>query len=214
MTMKNEFELEAERREMVNSQIRARGVRDPRVLEAMEKVPRHLFVPEAMRAGAYADEPLPIGEGQTISQPYIVAYMTEALGLKGGERVLEIGTGFGYQTAALAELAREVFTIELIESLSVRAREVLQTLGYGNIRFRAGDGSRGWPEEAPFDAIIVTAAAVEVPRVLEEELDRSGTMVVPVGTGYQELWLIRRMKKGLKRERLLSVRFVPLVTSH
>lgn len=214
MTMKNEFELEAERREMVNSQIRARGVRDPRVLEAMEKVPRHLFVPEAMRAGAYADEPLPIGEGQTISQPYIVAYMTEALGLKGGERVLEIGTGSGYQTAALAELAREVFTIELIESLSVRAREVLQTLGYGNIRFRAGDGSRGWPEEAPFDAIIVTAAAVEVPRVLEEELDRSGTMVVPVGTGYQELWLIRRMKKGLKRERLLSVRFVPLVTSH
>jgi len=214
MTMKNEFELEAERREMVNSQIRARGVRDPRVLEAMEKVPRHLFVPEAMRAGAYADEPLPIGEGQTISQPYIVAYMTEALGLKGGGRVLEIGTGSGYQTAVLAELAREVFTIELIESLSVRAREVLQTLGYGNIRFRAGDGSRGWPEEAPFDAIIVTAAAVEVPRVLEEELDRSGTMVVPVGTGYQELWLIRRMKKGLKRERLLSVRFVPLVTSH
>jgi protein-L-isoaspartate(D-aspartate) O-methyltransferase len=214
MTMKNEFELEAERREMVNSQIRARGVRDPRVLEAMEKVPRHLFVPEAMRAGAYADEPLPIGEGQTISQPYIVAYMTEALGLKGGERVLEIGTGSGYQTAVLAELAREVFTIELIESLSVRAREVLQTLGYGNIRFRAGDGSRGWPEEAPFDAIIVTAAAVEVPRVLEAELDRSGTMVVPVGTGYQELWLIRRMKKGLKRERLLSVRFVPLVTSH
>ena len=214
MTMKNEFELEAERREMVNSQIRARGVRDPRVLEAMEKVPRHLFVPEAMRAGAYADEPLPIGEGQTISQTYIVAYMTEALGLKGGERVLEIGTGSGYQTAVLAELAREVFTIELIESLSVRAREVLQTLGYGNIRFRAGDGSRGWPEEAPFDAIIVTAAAVEVPRVLEEELDRSGTMVVPVGTGYQELWLIRRMKKGLKRERLLSVRFVPLVTSH
>jgi protein-L-isoaspartate(D-aspartate) O-methyltransferase len=214
MTMKNGFELEAERREMVNSQIRARGVRDPRVLDAMERVPRHLFVPEAMRAVAYADEPLPIGEGQTISQPYIVAYMTEALSLKGGERVLEIGTGSGYQTAVLAELAREVFTIELIESLSIRAREILQTLGYGNIRFRAGDGSRGWPEEAPFDAIIVTAAAVEVPRVLEEELDRSGTMVVPVGTGYQDLWLIRRMKKGLKRERLLSVRFVPLVTSH
>jgi protein-L-isoaspartate(D-aspartate) O-methyltransferase len=212
--MKNEFELEAERREMVNSQIRARGVRDPSVLEAMEKVPRHLFVPEAMRAGAYADEPLPIGEGQTISQPYIVAYMTEALGLKGGEKVLEIGTGSGYQTAVLAEVAREVFTIELIESLSSRAREILQTLGYGNIRFRAGDGSRGWPEEAPFNAIIVTAAAAEVPRVLEEELGPLGTMVVPVGTGFQELLLIRRMKRGLKRERLLSVRFVPLVTPH
>ncbi|MGA2533225.1 MAG: protein-L-isoaspartate(D-aspartate) O-methyltransferase [Candidatus Aminicenantales bacterium] len=212
--MKNEFELEAERREMVNSQIRARGVRDPKVLEAMEKVPRHFFVPEALRAGAYADEPLPIGEGQTISQPYIVAYMTEALGLRGGERVLEIGTGSGYQTAVLAEVAREVFTIEFIESLSIRAREILQALGYGNIRFRAGDGSKGWPEEAPFDAIIVTAAAAEVPRVLEEELGPSGTMVVPVGTGFQELLLIRRMKKGLKRERLLSVRFVPLVTSH
>ena len=199
---------------MVNSQIRARGVRDPSVLEAMEKVPRHLFVPEAMRAGAYADEPLPIGEGQTISQPYIVGYMTEALGLRGGERVLEIGTGSGYQTAVLAEVAREVFTIEFIESLSIRAREILRTLGYGNIRFRAGDGSRGWPEEAPFDAVIVTAAAAEVPRALEEELGPSGTMVVPVGTGFQELLLIRRMKKGLKRERLLSVRFVPLVTSH
>ena len=214
MAMKNEFELEAERREMVNSQIRARGVRDPRVLEAMEKVPRHLFVPEAMRAGAYADEPLPIGEGQTISQPYIVAYMTEALALKGGESVLEIGTGSGYQTAVLAEVAREVFTVELIESLSIGAREILQTLGYGNIRFRAGDGSKGWPEEAPFDAIIVTAAAAEVPRVLEEELGPSGTMVVPVGTGFQELVFIQRMKKGLKRERLLSVRFVPLVTPH
>jgi len=214
MSMKREFEFEAERREMVNSQIRARGVREPRVLEAMEKVPRHLFVPEAMQGGAYADEPLPIGEGQTISQPYIVAYMTEAVRLKGGERVLEIGTGSGYQTAVLAEVAREVFTIELIENLSNRAREVLQTLGYGNIRFRAGDGSKGWPEEAPFDAIIVTAAAAEVPRVLEEELGPSGTMVVPVGTGFQELLLIRRMKKGLKQERLLSVRFVPLVTPH
>jgi len=212
--MKDEFELEAQRRDMVNSQIRARGVRDTKVLEAMEKVPRHLFVPEAMRGGAYADEPLPIGEGQTISQPYIVAYMTEALGLKRGDRVLEIGTGSGYQTAVLAEVAREVFTIEIIESLSERARGILGGLGYANIRFRAGDGSKGWPEEAPFDAIIVTAAAAEVPRVLEEQLRPSGTMVVPVGTGFQELLLIRRLKKGLKRQRLLSVRFVPLVTPH
>lgn len=210
--MEDEFELEAQRWDMVNSQIRARGVRDMRVLEAMEKVPRHLFVPDAMRGGAYADEPLPIGEGQTISQPYIVAYMTEALGLKAGERVLEIGTGSGYQTAVLAEVAREVFTIEIIESLSERAREILGGLGYTNIRFRAGDGSKGWPEEAPFDAIIVTAAAAEVPRVLEEQLRPSGTMVVPVGTGFQELLLVRRMKKGLRRKRLLSVRFVPLVT--
>lgn len=211
MTMKNEFELEAERREMVNSQIRARGVRDPRVLEAMEKVPRHLFVPEAMRAGAYADEPLPIGEGQTISQPYIVAYMTEALGLKGGERVLEIGTGSGYQTAVLAELAREVFTIELIESLSVRAREVLQTLGYGNIRFRAGDGSRGWPEEAPFDAIIVTAASDHVPPPLLEQLAVGGRLVIPVGEFFQRLDLYRRTKDGYERTELAFVRFVPMI---
>jgi protein-L-isoaspartate(D-aspartate) O-methyltransferase len=211
--MNDTFELEAQRRSMVDSQIRARGVRDPRVLEAMEKVPRHLFVPEGMRSEAYADEPLPIGEGQTISQPFIVAYMTEALGLKGGERVLEIGTGSGYQTAVLAELAVEVFTIELIESLSFRAQGVLRGLGYGNIQFRSGDGAKGWPEESPFEAIIVTAAAAEEPLILERQISPGGTMVVPVGTGYQDLLLVRRTKKGLKRERLLSVRFVPLVTS-
>jgi protein-L-isoaspartate(D-aspartate) O-methyltransferase len=199
---------------MVDFQIRARGVSDPRVLAAMEKVPRHLFVPEGMRSGAYADEPLPIGEGQTISQPYIVAYMTEALELAGGERVLEIGTGSGYQTAVLAEVAREVFSVELIEPLSVRAQAVLESLGYRNVNLRVGDGSNGWPEEAPFDAIIVTAAAATVPAALEAQLGRSGTLVVPVGIDFQELVRVRRAKKGLKRERLLAVRFVPLVRPH
>lgn len=199
---------------MVDFQIRARGIDDPRVLAAMGKVPRHVFVPEGLRGGAYADEPLPIGEGQTISQPYIVAYMTEALGLRGGERVLEIGTGSGYQTAVLAELAGDVFTVELIESLSLRAQQTLGTLDYRNIRFRVGDGSKGWPEEAPYDAIMVTAAAASVPADLEAQIGPSGTMIVPVGTDFQELMLIRRRKKGLKRERLLAVRFVPLIKSH
>jgi len=206
--------FEAERFRMVETQIRARGVRDPRVLAVLESVPRHLFVPEALRGGAYADEPLPIGEGQTISQPYIVAYMSDALGLRGGERVLEIGTGSGYQTAVLAGLAAEVYTVELIESLSVRARETLDRLGYGNISFRVGDGSQGWPEEAPFEAIIVTAAAAKVPEVLEGQLGPGGRMIVPVGTDLQELTLVRRDQKGLRRERLLPVRFVPLVIPH
>jgi protein-L-isoaspartate(D-aspartate) O-methyltransferase len=212
--MSEEFDFEAERRGMVDTQIRARGVHDPAVLRAMENVPRHLFVPEGLRRSAYADEPLPIGEGQTISQPYIVAYMTEALDLRGGERVLEIGTGSGYQTAVLAEIAGEVFSVELIESLSLRAREALRAMGYGNIQFRVGDGSGGWPEAAPFDAVIVTAAAARVPEALEGQLAPSGTLVIPVGTDFQELLRIRRKKKGLKREKLLAVRFVPLVGAH
>jgi protein-L-isoaspartate(D-aspartate) O-methyltransferase len=206
--------FEAERRRMVETQIEARGVREPRVLRAMENVPRHLFVPEGLRGRAYGDEPLPIGEGQTISQPYIVAYMTEALRLRGGEKVLEVGTGSGYQTAVLAGLAAEVYTIELIESLSLKAREALDRLGYGNIWFRVGDGSLGWPPAAPFGAIIVTAAAAKVPAALEDQLGMEGTMIVPVGTDLQELMLVRREKKGLRRERLLPVRFVPLVVPH
>jgi protein-L-isoaspartate(D-aspartate) O-methyltransferase len=205
------FGRESERRRMVDTQIRGRGVSDPMVLDAMERVPRHLFVPDSLRAGAYADEPLPIGEGQTISQPFIVAYMTEALGLRGGERVLEVGTGSGYQTAVLAELAGEVFTIELVETLSLRARATLGELGYGNIQFRVGDGAAGWPEEAPFDAVLVTAAAARVPRRLEEQLGPEGVMVVPVGTDFQELQLVRKGPRGLGRKRLLAVRFVPLV---
>jgi protein-L-isoaspartate(D-aspartate) O-methyltransferase len=212
--MSEDFDFEAERRDMVDTQIRARGVHEPAVLRAMEKVPRHLFVPEDLRRAAYSDEPLPIGESQTISQPYIVAYMTEALDLRGGERVLEVGTGSGYQTAVLAEIAGEVWSVELIESLSVRAQETLQALGYGNIRFRVGDGSRGWPEAAPFDAIIVTAAAARVPEDLERQLAPSGTLVIPVGTDFQELLRIRRRRRGMKREKLLAVRFVPLVRAH
>jgi protein-L-isoaspartate(D-aspartate) O-methyltransferase len=200
-----------ERRQMADLQIRARGVRDALVLAAVAKVPRHFFVPEHLRNIAYADEPLPIGDGQTISQPYIVAYMTEALRLHGGEKVLEIGTGSGYQTAVLAEIAGEVWTIELIEPLARRARAALEGLGYANIRYRVGDGSGGWPEEAPFDAIIVTAAAPVMPSALERQLGPGGRMIVPVGTDLQQLILVRRTKKGLERETLLGVRFVPLV---
>ena len=195
----------------IEEQIRARGVRDPLVLAAMLKVPRHLFVPEAGRAFAYSDEPLPIGEEQTISQPYIVGYMTEALGLRGGERVLEVGTGSGYQTAVLAEVAGEVWTIELIESLSLRARAILRELGYRNVRFAVGDGALGQPDAAPFDGIMVTAAAPGTPDVLESQLGPSGVMIVPVGVESQELILVRREAQGLRRERLIPVRFVPLV---
>jgi len=200
-----------ERRLMTDSQIRARGVRDPLVLAAMAKVPRHLFVPESLRAHAYADEPLPIGDGQTISQPYIVAYMTEVLGLRGGEKVLEIGTGSGYQTAILAEIAGEVWTVEIVETLALRARAILDDIGYTNIHYRLGDGSAGWPEAGPFDAIIVTAAAPRMPTALEDQLGPGGRMIVPVGTDLQELYLVRRGPKGFEKERLLAVRFVPLV---
>ncbi len=200
-----------ERRLMTDSQIRARGVRDPLVLAAVAKVPRHLFVPESLRAHAYADEPLPIGDGQTISQPYIVAYMTEALGLRGGEKVLEIGTGSGYQTAILAEIAGEIWTVEIVETLALRARAILDDIGYANIRYRLGDGSAGWPEAGPFDAIIVTAAASRMPTALEGQLGPGGRMIVPVGTDLQELYLVRRGPKGFEKERLLAVRFVPLV---
>ena len=204
-------EFAKERRMMTDSQIRARGVRDPLVLAAINKVPRHLFIPEGLRGCAHADEPLPIGQGQTISQPYIVAYMTEALGLQGGERVLEVGTGSGYQTAVLAEIVREVWTVEIVESLALQARSILDTLGYANIHYRVGDGSGGWPGSAPFDAVIVTAAAARMPESLEGQLGPGGRMIVPVGTDLQELFIVRREKKGLTRERLLAVRFVPLV---
>jgi protein-L-isoaspartate(D-aspartate) O-methyltransferase len=200
-----------ERRLMTENQIRARGVRDPAVLAAMAKVPRHLFVPENLRRNAYADEPLPIGEGQTISQPYIVAYMTEALGLEGGEKVLEVGTGSGYQTAVLAEIAGTVFTVEIVEKLALRARAALDALGYAKVRYRIGDGSAGWPDEAPFDAITVTAAAARLPEKLETQLAVGGRMILPVGTDAQELVLVRRERSGLKRKSLLAVRFVPLV---
>ncbi len=197
---------------MVDAQIRGRGVRDARVLDAMAAVPRHLFVPESLASRAYFDEPLPIGEGQTISQPYIVAYMTEALELRGEEKALEIGTGSGYQTAVLAKLVREVWTVEVVPALAERARAVLDRLGLENVRFLVGDGSRGWPDGAPFDAIMVTAAPETVPPALEDQLAAGGRMIVPVGREFQELVLIRRGASGLTREHLLPVRFVPLIT--
>lgn len=203
-----------ERKEMVEDQIRRRGIKDRKVLKAMLRVPRHLFVPEQMKELAYGDEPLPIGEGQTISQPYIVAYMTEALRLGGRERVLEIGTGSGYQTAVLAEIVREVYTVELIPELSNRARAVLEKLGYRNIHFRVGDGTLGWPEHAPYDAILVSAAPAAVPPALVEQLKVGGQMVIPVGTDFQELVLVTRKESGWDERRLIGVRFVPLITVH
>jgi len=206
-------ELAARRSDMVAAQIESRGIRDARVLAAMRRVPRHLFVPPDLRSRAYDDEPLPIGDGQTISQPYIVAYMTEALGLKGQEKVLEVGTGSGYQTAVLAELARKIYTVELVAGLSVPAKSLLEKLGYANIRFLLGDGTFGWAESSPYDAVMVTAAAASVPRPLEDQLGEAGRMIIPVGSGFQELVLIRREKTGFSRTRLLPVRFVPLISS-
>ena len=199
---------------MVNDQIEARGVRDEKILDAIRKVPRHLFVPWNMRAYAYHDEPLPIGEGQTISQPYIVAYMSEVLRLKGNERILEVGTGSGYQAAILAEIAKEVFTIEIVRSLSLKAKKVLDKLGYINIYFKIGDGTMGWEEHAPYDAIIVTAAPAKVPQALREQLRISGRMIIPVGSTFQELVLVTRGKKKFKERKLLPVRFVPLISTH
>jgi len=200
-----------ERLKMVETQIRARGVKDLRVLAAMERVPRHEFVPEAYRHRAYEDTPLPIGHDQTISQPYIVAYMTETLRLKGGEKVLEIGTGSGYQAAVLAEMGAEVYTIEIVKPLADEAEKRLKRLGYKNVHVKWGDGYKGWPEHAPYDAIIVTAAPPKIPEELVKELKEGGRMIVPVGSFFQELVLITKEKGKVKKKKLLPVRFVPMV---
>ncbi len=199
------------RERMVREQIEARGVRDERVLEALRKIPRHFFVPTEMLSFAYSDGPLPIGHGQTISQPYIVAFMSEALELRPKDKVLEIGTGSGYQAAVLARLAREVYSIEIIEPLAKQAAERLSRLGFSNVHVRAGDGYRGWPEAAPFDAIIVTAAPDHVPQPLIDQLRVGGRLVLPVGRFDQELVRIRRTTEGPRQETLLPVRFVPMV---
>ena len=204
-----EFRIARER--MVREQIESRGVRDPRVLAALRKVERHRFVPEALHHLAYSDQPLPIGHGQTISQPYIVAYMTEALELKPSDRVLEIGTGSGYQAAILAELVGEVYSIEIVKPLAKESAERLQKLSYKNLKLRTGNGYRGWPEAAPFDAIIVTAAPPSIPSALLDQLAQGGRLVVPVGTMFQELIRVRRTPKGITQEELLPVRFVPMV---
>jgi len=202
-----------EREQMVAAQIQARGVRDPNVLRAMRSVPRHAFVPETQEALAYADHPLPIGHEQTISQPYVVAFMTEALALDSNSVVLEIGTGSGYQAAVCAEIAREVYSIEIVEPLAKSAMEVLTRLGYSNVHVRVGDGFYGWPEAGPFDAIIGTAAAQEVPPPLIEQLKPGGRMILPVEGeyGFQHLILLTKDKEGqLHREAVMPVRFVPM----
>jgi len=203
----------AARQRMVERQIEARGVRDTRVLEAMRKVPRHLFVPESYVSMAYADFPLAIGEGQTISQPYIVAFMTEALSLKPEDRVLEIGTGSGYQAAVLAEIVKEVYTIEIIPSLGKRARKLLEELGYDNVHVKIGDGYKGWPEKAPFDAVIVTCAPEAIPQALIEQLEEGGRMIIPVGRTGAVQELVRGVKVDgeLRTQEVLPVRFVPMV---
>lgn len=196
----------------METQIKMRGVKDPRVLQAMSKVPRHLFVPEEYRNHAYNDYPLPIGYGQTISQPYIVAAMTELLELKGDEKVLEIGTGSGYQTAILAELAGKVYTVERIPQLLERAKQVLSSLGYTNIHFKLTDGTLGWPENAPFDRIIVTAAAPDLPQPLIDQLAEGGIMVIPVGSRYlQTLKVVVKTGNKLRVKRVMECTFVPLI---
>jgi protein-L-isoaspartate(D-aspartate) O-methyltransferase len=195
---------------MVREQLEARGIRDARVLAQMRAVPRHELVPESERDHAYEDRPLPIGHGQTISQPYVVAAMTEALELSPDDRVLEIGTGSGYQAAVLSGLCREVYTIEIVEPLAERARADLARLGYANVHVRAGDGYGGWPEQAPFDAIVITAAPKQVPQPLLDQLAVGGRLVAPVGDVFQELIRITRTEHGFEREALFPVRFVPM----
>jgi protein-L-isoaspartate(D-aspartate) O-methyltransferase len=201
---------DTERRRMVDDQLKARDIQDVRVLNAMLKVPRHLFIPEPQRPQAYTDTPVPIDYGQTISQPYIVAFMTQELDVQPGHRVLEIGTGSGYQAAVLGELTNEVYTIEIVAPLADRAREILRSLGYRNIQVRTGNGYLGWPEHAPYDRIIVTAAPNEVPPALVEQLKIGGLMAIPVGGFIQELRILRRTPRGLEMLRTLPVRFVPM----
>ena len=205
-------DYEKEREHMVKSQLARRGIKDKRVLEAMRQVPRHLFIPESMRNLAYCDGPLPIGHGQTISQPYIVALMTEILELAGQETVLEVGTGSGYQAAILSRLAHQVYSVERHAVLAQQAENILAQLGYDNIAVRVGNGTLGWPEHSPYEAIIVTAAAPDVPRPLTDQLADEGRLVAPVGSQWSQVLVkVRRQGDQLIRERLTAVAFVPLV---
>ena len=201
-----------ERLKMVNEQLRGRDIVDPGVLSAMTAVQRHLFVPVKIRDLAYQDGPLPIGYDQTISQPYIVALMSQLLTLKSGERVLEIGTGSGYQAAVLAQMGAEVFTIEIVSALGNQAKNLLGQLGYDKVHVKIGDGYLGWPENAPFDGIIVTCAPTSIPGPLKEQLAEGGRMVIPVGeTGYQQLYLLTKQNGRIIQKKIIDVRFVPMV---
>ncbi len=203
---------QALRQQMVDTQIRAREVRSEAVLQAMARVPRHLFVPDSQRPYVYEDRPLPIGRGQTISQPYIVGYMTDVLQLEPAHRVLEIGTGSGYQAAVLADIATHVYSIEIVPELAEGARRALTDAGYRNVDVRTGNGYLGWPDRAPFDRIIVTAAPPTIPNALVDQLAVGGIMVVPVGTDYQEIVVISKTAQGVTEKRTIPVRFVPMVT--
>jgi len=207
--------FEKERGRMVEEQIVGRGVKNTRVLAAMRKIPRHEFLPEAIRGVAYADQALPIGEGQTMSQPYMVALMTELLELKGPERVLEIGTGSGYQAAVLAELCEKVYTVERVKMLAAQARVVLDRLGYKNVAIKVYDGTYGWKETAPFDAIVVTAGSPDVPSALVDQLKDGGRLVIPVGERHSQQ-LVRMMKtsRGIVTEKSVPCIFVPLIGAH
>lgn len=195
---------------MVERQIISRGIQNSKVIQAMLKVPRHKFVPDDLKDSAYSDSPLPIGMEQTISQPYIVALMTELLNPKDGEKILEVGTGSGYQTAVIAETGCEVYTVEILEPVAEKAKQILKDLGYENIHFKVGDGYRGWKEYAPFDAIIVTAAPDHIPQPLINQLKVKGRMIIPVGGLYQDLLLIRKTEKGVDMKTVTPVRFVPM----
>ena len=200
-----------EAKKMVEDQLISRGITDKRLLQAMENTPRHLFIPKSLNDFAYTDRPLPIGDGQTISQPYIVAIMTELLKLKGHEKVLEIGTGSGYQAAILSQLVDTCYTIELIKDLADSAGALLKRQGYNNVVAKCDDGYKGWHEHAPFDCIIITAAPEEIPENLVEQLKVDGIMVVPVGKYFQQLLLITKTEKGIRKKNIIPVRFVPMV---
>jgi protein-L-isoaspartate(D-aspartate) O-methyltransferase len=209
------IDFEKERSRMVEEQLAYRGIRDPRVLAVMGRVPRHEFMPEALRTQAYGDHAMPIGEGQTISQPYMVALMTELLALTGNERVLEIGTGSGYQAAVLAELCQKVFTVERVKTLADKARATLDRLGYTNVAMKVFDGTYGWKEMAPFDAIIVTAAAPKVPDALLEQLKEGGRLVIPVGERYSQVLLrVAKSASGVTTTTSVPCMFVPLIGNH
>jgi len=208
----SEKDYERQRNQMVSMQLRGRDIDDPRVLKAMSKVPRHLFVPSRMRDLAYQDSALPIDHGQTISQPYIVALMSQLLSVKPGDKVLEIGTGSGYQAAVLAEMGVQVYTIEIIPELGLQAEKLLKELGYDSVNVKIGDGYLGWPEKAPFDGIIVTCAPTAVPAPLKEQLAEGGRLVIPVGErGYQQLLLLKKKEGRILEQKSIDVRFVPMV---
>jgi len=208
----SEKDFERQRKQMVSLQLRSRDITDTTVLKAMTTVPRHLFVPLRVRDLSYQDSALPIDYGQTISQPYIVALMSQLLSIKPGDKVLEIGTGSGYQAAVLAELGADVFTIEIISELGIQAEKLLKSLGYDSVKVKIGDGYLGWPENATFDAIIVTCAPTEIPEPLENQLAEGGRMVIPVGeSGFQQLLLLTKNKGRIMRQKTIDVRFVPMV---